>query len=207
MSKTPNKEPVAVPDALTAFKARRREIEQELAQVLQRSRELQQEAVELKGSPVSRNDFIAALVLKVAHLAEQGRERIRLVVEGGPSLRSMPSGVYLNPHQLSWRHVQEVLAGVSEFDRLAATLIAGSDPRSNSLSTVPIFDGVSMCMIFEDQIKAALKANLTAIEWPFEGATEGAARATRLIEVEAELVALQTKSESLADLLADAISG
>ncbi len=192
---------------VSTFKEQRKLIEAELEKTHRKIRELKAEAMQLRHAPVAREDFIAAMQAQVSNLAAAGRSRVAAALipkerqQFGNRVAAITEG-FLTPERL-----EEVRAGLSDFGPATLTVMLGADPGAQPSRGLPLIDHAVLCMLFEDTIKAKLKANVEAVEWPHGKPLSLMQRRARMVLIDSEVSTLEEQADKLANALADAIGG
>ena len=191
---------------VAAFKEHRQGIEAELEQCQRQIFALRQESYQLQLAPVSREDFIKAMQAQVTHLAQAGRKRVALALghkqgAGAGKTNALTADVLIPSH------IKEVFGGTADFGQAGLTVMFAADPLAQPRAGMPLMDHVSLCMLFEEHIKAALKTNVEATEWPHQAGMSLEQRGTRMAVIVAEIIKLERRSDELANALADAVGG
>jgi hypothetical protein len=192
---------------VSAFKEQRKRIEAELESTHRKIRELKAEAMQLRHAPVAREDFIAAMQAHVASLATAGRSRVAAALAGKES-RAFGSRVPVIPEGfLTPDHLQDVRAGLADFGPATLAVMIGADPGAQPTRGLPLIDHAVLCMLFEDTIKAKVKANIEAADWPHGQPLTLIQRRARMVIIDTEVSTLEEQADKLANALADAIGG
>lgn len=167
-----------------------------LAGVRARIFELEGEEGALRRAPVAKDDFLAGLCAWIDERASDGISHI------GDAIAGVRAGVGsvripLDKGQFEWDYFR---TGAT-LKNHGASLIAAANPRGFQSGFGNLFSEVSLCLLFGEQIKDAMRQALDKIEWPYAEATSIESRERRIQEIAAELSQLRAEASELASIL------
>lgn len=193
------KDPTSIDALRSGVEAYRASLElarTELTSVRARIVELEREESELRAAPISKEDFLAGLCAWIDDRASVGVANIGATLSGVRA-RAGSSRMTFDADHFEWSCFR-----TGQTLRLHGTsLIAAADPRSFQGGFENLFNEVSLCLLFGEQIKDSMRKTLDMIEWPYVDATSIESRERRIQEIAAELQPLRAEAGELASIL------
>lgn len=169
-----------------------------LAVVRSRIDELDAEATALQSAPASKDDFLSALDAWIDQCAAAGRTNVANTLH-----RHLSMGLYKHGYTLLGDHsfrLDNIRSGVTMKGQ-GAELLAAAPVFATDRSFKGLFNEVSLCMLFGDQIKEAMRRTMESFEWPYPAASSSASRDLRMREIDAEVRQLQEEASELASMV------
>lgn len=175
-------------------RGRLKEVQRGISQLLGERRQLQ-------FMQSTRDEFLAAMCAMVDRQAAEGQARRGAMLEAwqlGPKVQKPK--VFFEPRTMTWKHVKAVIDGEADFGGVGLPFLMASPPHEWNESGV-LVDGVAICTVLGEAIKANLKTYFERVDWPAEPPMAG--RIQRTAAIDAELVALRATETELLALIDD----